>query len=253
MVKARFPLITLVENETNTGFARANNQALRRCRGEFLLLLNSDAELRPGALARLVGFMVAHSRAGGAGPLLLNTDGTLQHSAAPLPTPERELWRLSFLDRLAHWATYDQKRWPRHQPRRVEVLKGACILLRRQALDQVGCLDDSYFFYSEEIDLCHRLALAGWELWWVPQAEVLHHGGASSRQASEEMYLQLFRSKVRYYRKFGGESQAIRFKHFVRIAYWPRLAIASFLAAFSPGRGRQAHIYRRLLAELASM
>jgi GT2 family glycosyltransferase len=145
------------------------------------------------------------------------------------------------------------QRWDVNTPRQVEVIKGACLLLRREALDQVGLLDEGYFMYTEEVDLCYRLAQAGWELWWLPQAEVVHHEAQSTRQAAERMYVQLYRSKVQFYRKFGGERRAERFKRLVRLAYWPRLVVAALGAPFSPSLAAQARTYRRLLAELPAM
>lgn len=253
MVQEQFPWVQLIENAANAGFAQANNQAMAQAQGEFVLLLNSDTRLLPGALQALLAFMAAHPPAGACGARLLNADGSLQPSCHPMLTPEREFWRLTFLDRLLPRATYKMASWPVDQPHRVEVIKGACLLLRRAALDQIGWLDESYFMYTEEVDLCYRLAQAGWELWWVSQAQVLHYGGASSRQAAEAMYLQLYRSKVQFYRKFGGEQRARRFKRLVRLAYWPRLAAAT-LATLTTGRlANETHIYRQLLAELPNM
>jgi GT2 family glycosyltransferase len=168
-------------------------------------------------------------------------------------TPEREFWRLLFLDRLWPRATYVQERWDLDTPRRVEVIKGACLLLRRTALDQAGRLDEEYFMYTEEVDLCYRLAQAGWEMWWLPQSIVEHYGEASSRQVPEAMYLQLYRSKVQFYRKYGGAPHAARFKRLVRAAYWPRLVVAAVGGPFSNTLAAQAHTYRRLLAELPGM
>ncbi len=107
--------------------------------------------------------------------------------------------------------------------------------------------------YTEEVDLCYRLAQAGWELWWVPQAVVLHHEAQSTRQMPERMYVQLYRSKMQFYRKFGGARQANRFKCYLRLAYWPRLAVAALGTPFSDALAAQARTYRRLLAELAGM
>ena len=120
-------------------------------------------------------------------------------------------------------------------------------------LDQVGTLDASYFMYTEEVDLCYRLAQAGWELWYVPEAVVTHYGKASSRQVAEAMYLQLYRSKVQFYRKFGGEGRASQFKRFVRLAYFPRWAAASLGGRIFPSLARQARGFRRLLKELPGM
>ena len=253
MVQEQFPAVRLVDNEENVGFAAANNQAIHQARGRYLVLLNSDTEVRPGALTALVQFMDAHPRAGAAGARLLNPDGSLQPSCHPMLTPGREFWRLVFLDRLWRRATYSMHRWAMNIPRQVEVIKGACLLLRREALDEVGLLDESYFMYTEEVDLCYRLHRTGWELWWVPQAEVVHYEAQSTRQAAEDMYVQLYRSKVQFYRKFGGQRRAHRFKRLLRLAYGPRLVAASIGSLLSPRLAEQTSTYRRLLAELPGM
>jgi GT2 family glycosyltransferase len=253
MVRASFAEVHLIENADNVGFAQANNQAIRLSNGRYVLLLNSDTEVHPGALERLVQFMDLDPEAGGCGPRLLNADGSLQASCHPMLTPGREFWRLLFLERLWRQATYAQHKWDVEAPRRVEVIKGACLLLRRKALEQVGPLDEQYFMYTEEMDLCYRLAQAGWKLWWVPHAVVKHYGEASSRQAAEAMYIQLYRSKVQFHRKFGGARQADRFKRLVRMAYVPRLAAATLGSLFSASLARRAQTFRGLLMELPGM
>ncbi len=253
MVRQQFPQAYLIENRGNAGFARANNQAIHQSLGHYVLLLNSDTEVLSGALEAMVQFMDGHPRCGGCGPQLVNADGTLQVSCHPMLTPGREFWRLMFFDRLWRRATYAQGRWDRALPRRVEVIKGACFLLRRTALEQVGSLDEQYFIYSEEMDLCYRLAQAGWQLWWVPTAQVRHYGEASSRQTAETMYVQLYRSKVQFHRKFGGAPRATQFKRMLCIAYIPRLVVTALAAPFSPSLVARVRIYRRLLAELGEM
>lgn len=253
MVRESFPRVHLIENRENVGFARANNQAIRQSQGRYILLLNSDTELYAGALENMMQFMEEHPEAGGCGPQLLNPDGTLQRSCHPMLTPGREFWRLVLLDQLWPRATYVQESWELEAPRRVEVIKGACLLLRRAALEQVGGLDEQYFMYSEEVDLCYRLAQAKWDLWWVPQARVKHIGEASSNQVPEAMYLQLYRSKVRFYRKVGGERLAARFKRLVWLAYWPRFAVAALATPISSSLAAQARTYRQLLDELPGM
>lgn len=261
MVRERFPWVHLIENEENVGFAVANNQAIRQSgafpeRGagsKYILLLNADTEVRPGALETMLAFMEAHPCAGAAGARLLNTDGSLQPSCHPMLTPGREFWRLLFLDRLWPRATYPMYRWNAETPRRVEVIKGACLLLRRQALDDVGLLDIRYFMYTEEVDLCYRLTQAGWALWWVPRAEVVHHDGQSSRQMASRMYVQLYRSKMQFYHKYGGRRRATQFKLFLKLAYWPRFIVAHMGAFFSPSLFGHASTYRQLLAELSRM
>lgn len=253
MVHNRFPGVHLIQNKANAGFARANNQAIPAARGRYIVLLNSDTEVHPGAFKTLIAFMDAQTKAGAVGPRLLNTDGSLQPSCQPMLTPGREFWRLLFLERLLPRASYPLSRWGDQEPRQVDVIKGACLLLRRAALDQVGLLDESYFMYTEEVDLCYRLSRAGWQCWWVPRAVVTHHGEGSSRQIAQRMYLQLYRSKIQFYRKYGGEAQARRFKTLLRLAYWPRLAAATLGAVFSPSFSARAQTYHQLLLELPRM
>ena len=253
MVQEKFSWVQLVENKKNVGFARANNQAIGLSRGGYVLLLNSDTAVHQGALETLVQFMEVHPQAGGCGPRLLNPDGSLQSSCHPMLTPWREFWRLMFLDRLWHRATYVQERWDQETPRRVEVIKGACLLLRRDALNQVGLLDERYFLYTEEMDLCYRLAQAGWELWWVPRAVVRHYGQASAKQMAEAMYVQLYRSKVQFHRKYGSNRRARAFKVLLALAYFLRWIVAPAGRVFAPGLGLRAQTYRRLLTSLPDM
>lgn len=250
MIREQFPHVHLIANQENVGFARANNQAIRAGQGEYLLLLNSDTLVRPDTLRHLLEFMAAHPQAGAAGPRLLNGDDSLQHGCHPMLTPEREFWRLLFLEKLWPRATYPLEQWDNQMPRRVEAIKGASLLLRRAALDQVGLLDESYFMYTEEVDLCYRLSQAGWELWYVPQAVVVHFGGASSRQAHTTMYVTLYRSKAQFYRKFGGDWRARRFKLWLTLAYLPRAVATTLAGLVLPNVRDSARLYRHFMTEL---
>lgn len=253
MVRDCFPWVHRIENSSNVGFAAANNQAIRQSQGQYVLLLNSDTLVQTESIRALVAFMEAHPRIGAAGPRLLNADGSLQPSCQPMLTPGRELWRLLFLDNIWRRASYPMNRWNVTTPHRVQVIKGACLMLRRDALDQVGLLDEGYFMYTEEVDLCYRLRQCAWELWWVPWACVIHYGGQSSLQAAEEMYLQLYRSKIQFYRKYLGEAQVAKFKKYVRLAYWPRSVFASLAAILFPSLSRRVLTFRNLLTELRTM
>ncbi len=253
MVSTRYPRVQLLQNAENVGFARANNQGIRSSIGRYVLLLNSDTEIRPGALETMIAFMDQHPDAAAAGARLLNADGSLQPSCHPILTAGREFWRLFFLEPLHRRATYDMAHWDPQIPRQVETIKGACLLLRRAALGQVGLLDEQYFMYTEEMDLCLRLLRAGWKLYWIPQAQVVHYGEASSRQVAEAMYIQLYRSKVQFQRKFWGKRQAQYFKTLMFLAYLPRAALVSFGSLVNPALSARGHAYRRLLRELPGM
>jgi N-acetylglucosaminyl-diphospho-decaprenol L-rhamnosyltransferase len=257
MVREQFPQAQLIENSENVGFARANNQAIRPSCGRYVLLLNPDTEVRPGALQRLVRFMAEHPAAGAAGTRLLNPDGTLQSSCHPAPTLARELWRLLHLDALRPYAVYPMARWDLNKPRVVEVIQGACLILRRATLDQVGWLDEDYFMYSEEVDLCYRLRQAGWQLYWLPQAKVVHYGGQSTQQVAAEMFLQLYQAKLIYFRKNHGWPAAQAYKLILLVAALARLLLSP-LAWLEGSSRRQRHLtltghYRRLLLALPGM
>ena len=257
MVREKFPQVHLIENRENVGFARANNQAIQRCTGKYLLLLNPDTLLVSGALQALVDFLGNHPKAGAAGARILNPDGSLQISSHPRPTLSRELWRLFHLDRLSPYAEYPRTKWEANQAQAVDVLIGACLLLRKEVLEQVGFLDEDYFMYSEEVDLCYRIQRAGWRLFWVPLAEVVHFGGQSTQQAPTEMFLNLYHGKIKYFRKHNGWSAAQVYKLILRVAALSRLILAPFIV-FEPSSRRQKHLslvdrYWRLILALPGM
>lgn len=225
IVRDQFPQVTLVVNQENVGFAQANNQALANCRSPYVLLLNPDTEVLDGALLALVDFLEANPGAGAAGARILNPDSSLQSSSYPAPTLSRELWYLLHLDLLWPYAVYTMEAWEDDRPQTVDVLLGACLMVRRHALEESGLLDERFFMYSEEVDLCYRLGKAGWELYWVPQAEVIHYGGQSTQQVAGEMFLQLYRSKVMFFRKHYGNRHANLYKMILLLTALPRIGL----------------------------
>lgn len=246
MVRKEFLWCSVIHNDRNLGFAAANNQAIQHTRGRTVLLLNPDTEMRPGSLAALLQFLDQQQDAAAAGARLVGGDGSLQVSFHPAPTLVLEFWRMFHLDRILPLGSYPVARWGLAQPRRVDVLQGACLLLRREALDQVGLLDEGYFMYSEEMDLCQRLRRAGWRLYWVPQAEVVHHGGQSSKLAPVEMFIHLYRSKVLYFRKHHGTWRARFYKLVLAAAAAARLVFAPLMvAAPRPQRVQSLELARR--------
>nr|TEU11950.1 MAG: glycosyltransferase family 2 protein [Anaerolineales bacterium] len=216
MVHTQYPTVRFIENQQNVGFTQANNQALAVSYGRYVLLLNSDTEVQPGALDALVCFMDAHSTAGAAGGHLLNPDGSFQASHTDFPTLWREFLILSSLGRALLRPSYPSY-GPEVEkgPQRVDYIEGACLLVRREAVEQVGGLDEGFFMYAEEVDWCYRMKQAGWEVWYLPEVRVIHHGGGSSRQRENRMEAELYRSRIRFFRKHYGGGQAIYLKALV--------------------------------------
>jgi len=179
---ARAAGVTVVEQE-NRGLAAGWNRGLRETEGRYVLILNADAWLLDGALERLVAFADARPRAAVVGPRLRNPDGTLQRSVRGFPT----LWRLAteylFLRKLAPHSTalnaFYAGGFDHESVREAEFVMGAVMLVRREAIAEVGPLDESFFLFSEEVDWCYRFAQAGWEVVFTPEAEAVHVGGAS--------------------------------------------------------------------------
>lgn len=256
-VRKHFPQVRLIENSENTGFARANNQAIRNSSGRCIVLLNPDTELSPGALTTLVRFMETCPRCGAAGARLINPDGSPQPSCGPKPTLRRELCGLFHLDGLTSRGCSDMGVGASMAPKEVSVLQGACMLLRRDALDEVGLLDEDYFIYSEEVDLCHRLGTSGWKVYWVPQAVVMHHGGQSTSQAAGNMFLHLYGSKVLFFRKHHGSLSAQLYKLILLASALARLLVSP-LAWLERSPWRERHLilarnYLRLVKALRRM
>jgi len=257
MVKTFFPQARLIVNAANLGFAGANNQGVRLSQGRYILLLNSDTLVKPVALETLVRFMDDNPTVGVSGARLFNQDGSLQVSCYPAPTLGREIWRLFHMDRVRPLAVYPMETWPLDRPYYVDTLLGACLLLRHEVLDQVGLMDEDYFMYSEEIDLCIRVQRAGWLLAWVPQAQIVHFGGQSTKQVAQDMFLRLYRGKIRYFRKNNGWLAAQAYKLILVAASLGRLMLIP-LVVFEQPAIRKQHLvlssnYCLLLATLPGM
>jgi hypothetical protein len=213
MVRNDFPGVHLIVNAHNEGFARANNLAMARSRGRYLLLFNSDALALPGAVQALVRLADAEPRAGIIGARLLNPDGSFQASYTPFPSLRQEFLILTGLGRLLHGRQYPSRGPEEHKgPQVVDYVEGACLLVRRQAMEEVGGLDEGYFMYAEEVDWCYTMKRAGWQVWYQPAARIIHLGGGSSRQRRTQREADLYRSRVRFFRKHYGDTAATGLK-----------------------------------------
>jgi len=201
-VAGEFPDAILVVNADNVGFARACNQGVARSSGRTVLFLNSDAEPRPGSLTALVRHLGDHPRAGAVGPRLAHPDGGSPRSCFRFPSLTRPLLDFALVRRLAgprFSLTLPLGDRRLAEGGAVDWLSGACLLVRREALDAVGRFDERYFMYFEDTDLCRRLWAAGWEVRFWPGAEVLHVGGASARGHAARLAVEVQRSRLIYF------------------------------------------------------
>lgn len=205
MVQNEFPWVHLIRNNDNAGFAKANNQALKQAQGEYVLLLNPDTEVYAGAIETLMQFLDRHPRAGIVAPQLLNSDGSIQRSCRQFPTFWGMSYELAGLSRLfpkvQKFREYKMLDFDHTIEREVDQPEGACLLLRRQVIQEVGVLDEGFFMLFEEVDWCYRIKQAGWQIWFTPSARVLHHYGQSIKQVKARMILSSHRGMYRYWRK----------------------------------------------------
>lgn len=213
MVAAEFPQFHLIANDSNRGFAIANNQALKLSRSEYVLLLNPDTEVQPGALATLINFMDSNPDAAIVAPQLLNSDGSVQRSCREFPTFAGMLYELLGLSKMFPnhplFGRYKMLEFNHDYCREVDQPEGACLMMRRSVIDQVGMLDEGFFMLFEEVDWCYRIKQANWQIWFTPEAKVIHHYGQSIKQVKARMILSSHRGLYRYWRKHLSHGQAL--------------------------------------------
>ena len=250
MVREKFPSVHLIENRENRGFAAANNQAFALTRGRYVLMLNPDTQVKPGALATLVKFMDEHPRAGACGGKLVYGDGTLQHSAFRFPTLAQ-----IFLDffplhgRLTNSrlnGRYPTVWYARGEPFQIDHPLGADFLVRRETAEQAGWLDDEFFIYCEEIDWAMRIQRAGWEIWCVPQAEIVHHEAQSTRQFRDRMLVELWRARWRLFAKHYSRAFRWAARQIVRAGLWNESRKARANLVTQDELARQLDAYRKV-------
>ncbi|MFZ5917102.1 MAG: glycosyltransferase family 2 protein [Chloroflexota bacterium] len=233
MVRRQFPQVRFIASEHNLGFAGGNNRVLRAmgfldaetpALPRYVLLLNPDTEVRGDALAAMVAFMDRTPAAGVSGARLVYGDGSFQHSAFAFPGLRQIA--LDFFP--LHWRLIESRlngRYPRRLyqgsvPFEIDHPLGAAMLLRREVILQTGPFDEGYHMYVEEIDWCMRIRRAGWSIYGVPSAEVVHHAGQSTRQVRDEMFVVLWRSRFRLFGKHYSRAFRWAARWLVRLGLW---------------------------------
>jgi GT2 family glycosyltransferase len=244
MVQEAFPEVLLIRNRTNLGFAKACNIGVRRSRGRYVCLVNSDVMTGRDCLARLARHLDGNPRLGMVGPRILGVDGTPQRSYMGFPTIWNTLCAAlalpSLMPRssLAGGWMLAYRSFSRME--KVDVLNGAFLVVRREALEKVGLLDEGFFMYGEDVDWCRRFWQAGWDVAFCPDAEVVHHGGASSARAPVRFYVEMHRSRLRYFRKHHGRRSQLAYRAVAAIHQMVRVAGNSLLYACRPSRRADA-------------
>ena len=234
--------LQIIENRRNLGFACASNIALKQARGEYILLLNPDAVIKPVTLARMLEAFTAYPEAGMAGCLLRNPDGTEQLGCRrSIPTPWRSLVRVLRLGKLSPGHPLFRnflliKEPLPEKPIFLEAISGAFMLVRREALEQVGLMDEGYFLHCEDLDWCMRFRRAGWQILFVPDVEVTHHKGACSKSRPIRVMFHMHRGMARFYRKFFLRQYPWPIMLLIIAAVWTRFLLLAARMLIEPRR-----------------
>lgn len=241
-LRSRFPSVRIIESHSNLGFAKANNIGIRLSDAQYVLLLNPDTFVSENVLRDAVAFMDAHSRAGGVGVMMHNPDGTVAlESRRGLPTP----W-VSLLKMLGRSSRYYMSHLPWDAPAQIEVISGAFCMLRREALNQIGLLDEDYFMYGEDIDLSYRLLKGGWQNWYLP-LKIVHYKGESTQKSSYRYVHVFYQAMLIFFRKHYGHQSllttvpikaAIYFRAFMALVSMLYSQMRSSLGFFDKKGGR---------------
>jgi len=212
-IKNQFPEVKLIANEENVGFSKANNQAIRLAKGEWVLLLNPDTIVPENCFEEILKYCQDHPKLGGLGVKMLDGSGVyLPESKRGLPTPEVAVYKMTGLSKI--WAkhprfgAYYHGNLSEKQPQKVEVLAGAFMWMRKSVLDEIGLLDETYFMYGEDIDLSHRIRLAGYENHYFPSTPIIHYKGESTRKESYSYVKAFYGAMIIFAKRYFTKGQA---------------------------------------------
>jgi GT2 family glycosyltransferase len=227
MIKQAFPQVQLVSNHSNLGFAKGNNIGIQRSRGKYICLINSDVEILPECLPNMYSYMEQNPEIGVLGPRMRGRNGQVGRSYMRFPTVWNCLCNCLALDSIFNgiklFAGTMMKDFRNDHTSQVDVLNGWFLMVRREALDAVGLLDERFFMYGEDVDWSYRFRKAGWKLIYFAGAEAIHYGGASSANAPTRFYVEMQRANVQFWRKNHGRIstfvylQTIWLHHVVRV------------------------------------
>jgi len=231
MVREKFPQCNLIENKTNTGFSVANNQAIRISKGQYVLLLNPDTVVEEDTFEKVLCFMDQHPDAGGLGVKMIDGQGKfLPESKRGLPTPMVSFYKIFGLSALfpksKKFGKYHLGFLDKDKIHEVQVLAGAFMLMRKEALDKVGLLDETFFMYGEDIDLSYRIIQGGYKNYYYPETTIIHYKGESTKKGSINYVKVFYNAMIIFARKHFGEKNARMFTFIINLAIYFRALLA---------------------------
>lgn len=231
MVRRQFPQATLIANKDNVGFSKANNQAMRISKGDYVVLLNPDTVVEEDTFQKCVDFMDKHPKGGGLGVRMIDGKGQfLPESKRGLPTPAVAFYKIFGFSRLfpksKTFGQYHLGYLDEHETNEVEILSGAFMLMRKEALDKVGLLDEAFFMYGEDIDLSYRIIKGGYKNYYFPETQIIHYKGESTKKSSINYVFVFYRAMVIFAEKHFSQKNAKLFSFFINLAIYFRAGLA---------------------------
>ena len=231
LIKEKFPQVILIENKINTGFSKANNQAIRLSKGKYVLLLNPDTVVQEDTFTKIILFMDTHPDAGGLGVKMVDGKGNfLPESKRGLPTPEVAFYKIFGLSKFfpgsKRFGHYHLTYLDKNKTHSIDVLSGAFMLLRAETLAKCGVLDEDYFMYGEDIDLSYRIILSGYKNYYYPETCIIHYKGESTKKSSVNYVLVFYRAMAIFARKHFSQNRAKLFSFLIYFAIYLRAAVS---------------------------
>ena len=234
MVRIKFPEINLIANKDNRGFSKANNQAIEISQGEYILLLNPDTVVEEDTFSKVISFMDKHPNAGGLGVRMLDGKGIfLPESKRGLPTPKVAFYKIFGLSKLfpksKKFGQYHLGHLNELETNEVDILSGAFMLMRKDALNKVGLLDETFFMYGEDIDLSYRIQKGGYKNYYFPETRIIHYKGESTKKSSVNYVFVFYRAMVIFAEKHFSQKNAKLFSFLINSAIYFRASLALFV------------------------
>ncbi|TKG89037.1 glycosyltransferase [Puteibacter caeruleilacunae] len=231
MVNEKFPTVNLIANKENVGYAAANNMAIRKAKGTYILLLNPDTLVEEDTFTKCLSFMDNHQDAGALGVKMIDGKGNfLPESKRGLPTPWVAFYKVfglaSLFPRSKRFGQYHLRYLHEDETHEVDVLCGAFMLMRKEALDNVGLLDETFFMYGEDIDLSYRIQLGGYKVYYYPETTIIHYKGESTKKGSLNYVRIFYNAMIIFARKHFSGKHAFIYSFIIKLAIYLRAAVA---------------------------
>jgi len=252
MIEAKFPWAKLIKSEENLGFAKGNNVAIRQCKGRYIALVNPDVIVFPGCLDTLADFLDQNPKVGNVGPRVFNPDMTQQSTCRRFPTLWNNFCSVTRLERIFKasyfFAGEHMFYFPHDRMLAVDVIVGCFSMIRREAFDDVGLLDEGLFMYGDDVDWCRRARNAGWQVIFCPEARAIHDQGKTTAPFPVRFAVAQQRSVLHYWKKHHTFLGVLGIRSLMFFRHLPRYVVAGLTSLAFPRKNSESEVRKRVSA-----